>query len=185
MYMTPLCWEGWSAYFQTRGYTCLTPAWPGWDQPVDVLRKKHPDPELAKLTLSAVIESYSRAIQGVDGKPILIGHSTGGLVTQLLLQRDLASAAVAIDSAPPQGVFSPAWSFLKSNWLHINPFAAQDKPIAMSFERFQYTFVNGLPEAEQRAAYNRYVVPESRREPAESLTSVAHVDFRKPHAPLL
>jgi pimeloyl-ACP methyl ester carboxylesterase len=81
------------------------------------------------------------------------------------------------------GVFTTKWSFLKSNWPHITPFVSQKTPIEMTFERFQYTFVNKMPLAEQRAAYEKYVVPESRRIPRESLT--ARVDFKKPHPPLL
>ena len=115
--------------------------------------------------------------------PIIIGHSMGGLAVQLFLQKDLGVAGVAIDSAPPMGVFTTKWSFLKSNWPHITPFVSQSSPIEMTFERFQYTFVNTLPLTEQRAAYERYVVPESRRVPRESLT--AKVDFKKPHPPLL
>ncbi|MGB8644686.1 MAG: alpha/beta fold hydrolase [Anaerolineae bacterium] len=185
MYMTPLCWEHWVPYFQAKGYNCVAPGWPGRDKPVDSLRKAHPDPELGKLTLRAVLEHLAAKIQALDGKPILIGHSMGGLIVQLLLQRDLAAAGVAIDSAPPSGVFTTRWSFVKSNWPHINPLAPQGQPIQMSFERFQYTFVNTLPLDEQRAAYDRYVVPESRRVPGESLGSVARVDFSKAHAPLL
>ena len=183
MYMNPLCWEKWVDYYQAKGYQCLAPAWPGRDQPIDMLRKRHPDPQLGKLTLSNVLEHFANTIKRLDEKPILVGHSMGGLVVQLLLQRDLAVAGVAIDSAPPLGVFTTKWSFLKSNWPHITPFVSQSSPIEMTLERFQYTFVNGMPLAEQRAAYKRYVVPESRRVPRESLT--ARVDFRKPHSPLL
>ncbi len=185
MYMTPLCWENWLSFFQTRGYRCLAPAWPGRDQPVKMLREKHPDPELGQLTLSRVLDELSRTIRALDDKPILIGHSMGGLVVQLLLQRDLAAAGVAIDSAPPQGVFSAQWSFVKANWPHINPFAPVNQPIPMSFERFQYAFVNGLPLAEQKAAFEKYVVPEARGVPRQSLTGAAKVDFKKPHPPLL
>lgn len=183
MYMNPLCWEQWVDYFQTRGYQCLAPAWPGRDKSVEVLRKQHPDPTLGKLTLSDVISHYADVINALSEKPVLIGHSMGGLVVQLLLQKDLAAAGVAIDSAPPMGVLSIEWPFLKSNWPHITPFASLGSPIEMTFERFQYTFVNGMPLAEQRAAYERYVVPESRRVPRESLTS--RVDFKHPHPPLL
>jgi alpha-beta hydrolase superfamily lysophospholipase len=183
MYMNPLCWEQWVDYFQAKGYQCLVPAWPGRDQPIDTLRKQHPDPQLGKLTLSSVLEHFTDTIKALDEKPILIGHSMGGLAVQLLLQRDLPVAGVAIDSAPPFGVFTPKWSFLKSNWPHITPFVSPSRPIAMTFERFQYAFVNTLPLEEQRAAYERYVVPESRRVPRESLT--AKVDFKKPHPPLL
>jgi pimeloyl-ACP methyl ester carboxylesterase len=183
MYMNPLCWVGWVDYYTAKGYTCLAPAWPGRDQPVEVLRKNHPDPQLGQLTLSNVLDHYTGVIKKLDEKPIIIGHSMGALAVQLLLQKDMAAAGVAIDSAPPMGVITTKWSFLKSNWPHITPFVSQSSPIEMTFERFQYTFVNGLPLVEQRAAYDRYVVPESRRVPRESLT--ARVDFKKPHAPLL
>lgn len=109
----------------------------------------------------------------------------GALATQLLLGRGLASAAIAIDSAPPAGVFSTAFSFLKANWGHITPFANLNSPVVMTFERFQYAFVNDMPLDEQRTAFDTYVVPESRRIPRESLTSTAKIDFKKPHAPLL
>jgi len=185
MYMTPLCWERWVDYFQAKGYRCLAPAWPGHDKAVDVLRKNHPDPQLGRLTLTGVLENVAGIVRGLDEKPIIVGHSMGGLIVQLLRQRDLAASSVAIDSAPPLGVLTTKWSFLKSNWPHINPFAQRSEPIAMTFERFQYVFVNGFPLEEQRAAFERFVVPESRRVPAESLTSVAHVDFRKNGTPLL
>jgi alpha-beta hydrolase superfamily lysophospholipase len=183
MYMNSLCWEQWVPYFQARGYKCLAPDWPGRDKPVATLRKAHPDPQLSQLTLRRVLEHFTDIIKAQDEKPVLIGHSMGGLAVQLLLQKDLAAAGVAIDSAPPMGVLTTRWSFLKSNWPHITPFVSQSIPIEMTFARFQYTFVNGLPLEEQRAAYERYVVPESRRVPRESLT--ARVDFRRLHPPLL
>jgi len=183
MYMNSLCWEHWVAHYQAKGYMCLAPDWPGRDQMIDVLRKNHPDSRLGQLTLSRVLEHFADIIKKLNEKPIIIGHSMGGLVVQLLLQRDLAAAGVAINSAPPMGVFTTKWSFLKSNWPHITPFVSQRTPIEMTFERFQYTFVNKMPLAEQRAAYEKYVVPESRRIPRESLT--ARVDFKKPHPPLL
>jgi pimeloyl-ACP methyl ester carboxylesterase len=183
MYMNSLCWEGWLPYFQEKGYEVLAPDWPGRNQPIEVLRKNHPDPQLGQLTLSRVLEHFVNIIQELDEKPVIIGHSMGGLVVQLLLQRDLAAAGVAIDSAPPMGVFTTKWSFLKSNWAHITPFVSQSHPIEMTFERFQYTFVNTLPLSEQQAAYERYVLPESRRVPRESL--LARVDFKKPRPPLL
>ncbi len=185
MYMTPLCWENWQDFFQAKGYRCIAPAWPGRDKPVQTLRKNHPDPELGGLTLTQVIEHHARLIQDLHEKPILIGHSMGGLIVQLLLQKNAGVAGVAIDSAPPQGVFSMELAFLKSNWPHINPFVSQANPIQMTLERFQYTFVNNLPVELQQAAYERYVVPESRRVPAQSLTKVAAIDFSRSHPPLL
>jgi pimeloyl-ACP methyl ester carboxylesterase len=107
----------------------------------------------------------------------------GGLVVQLLLQKNIAAAGVAIDSAPPMGVFTAKWSFLKSNWPHISPFVSQSNPIAMTFKRFQYAFVNTMPLPDQLAAYEKSVVPESRRVPREALT--AKIDFHVPRPPLL
>jgi pimeloyl-ACP methyl ester carboxylesterase len=185
MYMTPLCWQGWIAHFQARGFDGLAPAWPGRDRTVAELRARHPDPELGALTLSAVIEHLAGVVQGLGVRPVLVGHSMGGLIVQLLLQRGVAAAGVAIDSAPPQGVFTARWSFVRSNWGHVNPLIPRSRPVAMTFERFRYAFVNGLPENVQRVAFDTQVVPESRRIPAESLTRTARVDFRRPGAPLL
>ena len=183
MYMTPLCWEKWVDYFCAKGYKCFAPAWPGRDQSIETLRKRHPDPQLGSLTLSNVIEHLADTIKKLNEKPVLIGHSMGALAVQLLLQKDLAVAGIAIDSAPPMGVLTIEWPFLKANWPHITPFVSASSPIEMTFERFQYTFVNDLPLSDQREAFERYVVPESRRVPRESLT--ARIDFKKPHPPLL
>jgi pimeloyl-ACP methyl ester carboxylesterase len=185
MFMTPLCWEGWLPYFRDKGYTCIASPWPGRDKPVEALRAIHPDPQLGKLTLKDVLEHLANTIQGLDEKPILIGHSMGGLVVQLLLQRGLAVAGVAIDSAPPAGVFTTKWSFLKANFPMINPLISKNTPRMMSLADFQYAFVNTLPLEEQKAAYDRYVVPESRGVPRDSLTSTARIDFKKDHPPLL
>lgn len=185
MFMTPLCWEHWIDYFQGKGYHCTAPAWPGRDKPIDQQRKRPIDAELGRLKLQDVVDHMQRVIQVRPRKPILIGHSMGGLVVQLLLQKDLAAAGVAIDPAPPQGVVTTAWSFLRSNFPAINPLVPATRPVEMSFEQFQYAFVNTLPLQEQRAAYDRYIVPESRGVPTQSLTSVGRVDFKRPHAPLL
>jgi pimeloyl-ACP methyl ester carboxylesterase len=181
--MNNLCWEHWTEYFQNRGFKCLAPSWPGRDQPTKELRKRHPDPLVGELGLSDVVNNYETIINSLNDKPIIVGHSLGGLVVQLILQKNLAVAGVAIDSAPPMGIISAKWEFLKSNWPHISPLISRSKPIAMSFERFQYTFVNTMSLLEQQDAYEKYVVPESRRVPSEALT--AKIDFNKPHPPLL
>ncbi len=184
MFMTPLCWEKWIPYYEAKGYRVIAPAWPGREQPVEALRKNHPDSALAKLNLGDVVDHMMRVFKSLDEKPVIIGHSMGGLVVQLLLQRDLALAGVAIDPAPPAGVFTTAWSFVKSNFPAINPFMLS-QPVEMSFKHFQYAFVNTLSEAEQSAAYDRYVVPESRGVPTSSLGAAGKVDFKKAHPPLL
>jgi pimeloyl-ACP methyl ester carboxylesterase len=183
MYMNPLCWEGWVERFQAKGFRTHAPAWPRRDRTVQELQV--PDANLGKLNLKDILEHYTKTILSMDEKPILIGHSMGALVTQILNNRGLASAAIAIDSAPPAELFTTKFSFLKANWGHITPFANPNSPVFMSFERFQYAFVNGMELDEQRAAFIRYVVPESRAIPRQSLTSVAKIDFKKEHAPLL
>lgn len=185
MFMTPLCWEDWVPYFKRKGYTATAPAWPGRDKPIASLKAAHPDPGLGKLTLSDVLTSYTLQIRLMKEKPILIGHSMGGLVVQLLLRDGLGEAGVAIDSAPPAGVFSPKWSFIKSNFPMINPLVSKSRPKEMTFKDFQYAFVNTLPLTEQKAAYERYAVPESRGVPQESLTATARINFSKEHSPLL
>jgi len=171
------------ARFQSSGRNCIAPNWPGRDLPIEDLRRRHPDKALGRLTLTQVVEHFCSLIKALPQKPIAIGHSMGGLIVQILLQRELVLAGVAIDPAPPVGVLVGSWSLLKSNWQHITPFKATDQPIEMTFRRFQYTFMNGLPLEEQRAAYSRYVVPESRGVPRESLRT--KVDFGKQRAPLL
>ena len=128
MYVTPLCWEPWVAYCQAQGYTSLAPAWPGRERPIETLRRHPLDPQLGRLTLGDVVGHFTKTITALDERPVLVGHSMGGLVVQLLLQRDIAAAGVAIDSAPPRGVFSTKWSFLRSNWPHITPFVSQAVP---------------------------------------------------------
>jgi pimeloyl-ACP methyl ester carboxylesterase len=185
MYMTPLCWEHWETRFQASGFRTSSPAWPGRDRPIAELRNRHPDPELGTLALKSIVEHLAAILRTLDEPPVLIGHSMGGLVTQLLLQMDLAAAGIVIHTAPPLGVFTTQLSFLKSNWPHITPFANQGVPIRMTFERFQYTFVNGMSEEDQRAAFDRYVVPESRRIPRQSLAPYARIKYKKKRAPLL
>jgi pimeloyl-ACP methyl ester carboxylesterase len=175
MYMTPLCWEHWVPWFEKKGYRCLAPGWPGREAAPEALRAAHPDSRLGALGV----------IRKTGEKPILIGHSMGALTAQLLLQRGVASAAVAIDSAPPSGVITPKWSFLRSNWPHITPFTRQDVPVQTTLKRFSYTFVHTLTPARQQSVFYRYVVSESRHIPRQSLGRTAHVDFKAPHAPLL
>ena len=182
--MTTLCWEKWIPYYESKGYRVLAPAWPGRDKPVELLNKMHPDPQLPKLKVGDIVEHMAGVIKGLNEKPAIIGHSMGGLVVQILLQRDLAVAGVAIDPAPPMGVFSTQWSFYRSNFPAINPLLLA-RPALMTFKHFQYAFANTLPAQEQRAVYDHYMVPESRMVPVSSLGLAGRVDFKRAHPPLL
>lgn len=183
-FVTKHCWDGWVARFETRGYRCVALAYPGRDRPVAELRAAPDEKLLRTLTIQATIDHLVRALQALPEKPILIGHSFGGLLTQLMVQRDLAASAVAIDSVPPQGVISLAWSFTRSLAPVLNPFAGS-QPYMMTFPQFQYAFANDLPLAEQEAGYEADVVPESRTLSRGGLSGAARVDFARPHTPLL
>src|SRR6266540_5485992 len=133
MFMNPLCWEKWIPYYEAKGYRVFAPAWSGRDKPVEELRKAHPDRELAKLKLNHVVDHLETFIVALGEKPAIIGHSMGGLAVQILLQRDVALAGIAIDPAPPAGVFTTEFSFLKANFPAINPFLLS-QPVQMTFE---------------------------------------------------
>ena len=178
-------WAPWIERYTAKGYRCLAIPYPGRDKPVDELRAEHPDPRLGELTLEQVIDLHVRTIEGLDEPPILIGHSFGGLLTQLMLNRGLGAAGVAIDSAPPQGILTTEPSFLRSAWPLLNPFTPASRPYLMPFSHFRYTFVNGMPLEEQRRAYDENVVPESLRLVRGGLGASARIDFKKAHAPLL
>ena len=184
-FVTRRCWEPWIERCESRGYRCVAIAYPGREQPVDVLRQ-HPDGKFfGSLTLQRAIDHHIAAIRALGEKPIIIGHSFGGLITQLMVQRDLAAAAITIDSVPPLGVPPLELSFLLGTWPVINPFVPASTPYLMSFKHFQRHFANAMTPAEQRVAYDTDIVPESRRLARGGLSLAARVDFKKPHAPLL
>lgn len=185
MFMNASCWEKWIPRFEAAGYSCVAPSWKFHEGDPATLRAQHPNLALGKLTLEDVVTQCGEIARTRNEKPIIIGHSMGGLVTQILLNRDVGAGGVAIDSAPPRGVFTLSWSFLKSNFPIINPLESVDQPVAMTFEHFQYAFVNTMPEAEQKAAYDRYVVPESKRVGRGGFEAVAQLDFAKTRVPLL
>ena len=179
-------WDEWKAYFESKGYTTLAPAWPFKDGTAAELRARKPnDKELAALTLAEVIDHYANIIKALPEKPIVIGHSLGGLITQIIVNRELAAAGVAIHSVPPQGVFPYEFSFLKAGWKALGLFTSLDETYLMSFEDWQYAFVNEMPLEEQKAAYEANTIPESKTVARGGLTRAAHVDFNKPHVPLL
>jgi pimeloyl-ACP methyl ester carboxylesterase len=179
------CWDEWRTYFENKGYKTLVPPWPGKDADAATLRARHPDKVLASVTLPQILDHYAGIIKGLPEKPILIGHSFGGQMSQVLMDRGLAAAVVAIHAAPPQGVIPFELNFLRSTASSLGLFTSLDKTYLMSFEKFQFAFTNGMPLDEQRRFYNALAVPESKRAVRGGLTKAAHVDFRKPHVPLL
>lgn len=186
-FVTNRGWRPWQEYFESKGYTTSAPAWPHKEGSPEELRAMHPhgNPGLADLTLPELIDHYAAAAKAMPEKPIIIGHSLGGCITQVLLNRDLAAAAVAIHSIPPQRVFPYEFSFLRAGWRVLGFGTSLKSTYLMSFPKWQYAFTTGMPLDEQKKAYDENVIPESKRVARGGLTSAVYVDFKKAHAPLL
>ena len=179
-------WKEWQSYFESKGYTTIAPSWPFKNGTASELRGRQPnDTDLAALTLTELVDHYANIVKKIPEKPILIGHSLGGLITQILVNRDLAAAGIAIHPVPPQGIFPYEFSFLKAGWRALGIFTSLKKTYLMSFKTWQYAFTNEMPLEEQRKAYENCTIPESKTVARGGLTSAAGVDFKKPHPPLL
>ncbi len=190
-WLTSRSWENFVPYFEQKGYKTLAPEWPYRDKPLEELRA-NTSPELATIGVKELTDHYEGIVRALPEPPILIGHSFGGLIVQQLLDRGLGSAGVALDAAAPQGVLAVDWSVLKANSSVLFRWMNWDKVLTMTFPEFQYAFVNTFPEDQQRAYFDRYVVPETGRiffqaafamlDPHHAL----HVNFENPdRAPLL
>ncbi len=179
-------WDKWQEYFQGLGYHTIAPPWLHKEGTAAEVRNRRPnDKPLARLTLDALVNHYAGIVKALPEKPILIGHSLGGLISQILLNRGLAQAAAVVHPVPPQGIIPYEFSFLKSAWRALGLFTPVDKTYLMSFTTWQYAFVNGMSYEDQMKAYEENIIPESKRVTRGGLTSAARVDFNKPHGPLL
>lgn len=175
LWMTPLSWEHWVARYQGQGYQVLAPAWPGMDGDIAALRQD--TSAIDHLGVAEIVAHYDGIIRQLDRPPIIMGHSFGGLITQLLLARDLGAAGVAIDSAPVKGVLNLPLSALRSSLPALKNPANTHKSVALTPEEFHYAFTNTLTAAESRAVYERYAVPG----PGRVLFQAALANFT-PHA---
>jgi pimeloyl-ACP methyl ester carboxylesterase len=184
-FISHTCWDPWRSYFESKGYTVLAPPWPHKEAKAQELRSRHPDSNIASIRLNGLIDYFAGIIKQLPVRPVLIGHSLGGLITQILLHRDLAAAGVAIHSVPPQGVLPLQFTFYRSTWKSLGFFTSAKASYLMSFKDWQYAFANGMPLEEQQRSYEQFAVPETKLGIRDALTSVAKIDFRKPHAPLL
>lgn len=179
------CWDEWSAYFQQQGYDTLAPAWPYKNASACTLRQRHPDTNLASQRLTSLTAYFEDIVAQLPEKPILIGHSMGGLITQLLIQKGMAIAGIAVHSLQPQGIFTFKFSFYKAGWPALGFFTNAKKTYLMSFSEWQYAFTNGMPYEVQKEAYYKLLTPESKLLVRDATTSAAKIDFSMPHAPLL
>jgi pimeloyl-ACP methyl ester carboxylesterase len=179
MFVTPLCWSGWIDRFNARGILCEAPAWPHHEGAPAELRARHPNPALGRLTLDEVIAHFEAIVKKQPSPPVLVGHSMGGLIVQALLNRGLGARGVAIDSAPPKGVFVLRWSMLRANF----PALFGSKPWLMSEAQWRYAFDNTSTPEEAHAHYEKQLVPESKRVARGALGT--KIDWQRAHAPLL
>ncbi|WP_295123542.1 alpha/beta hydrolase [uncultured Chitinophaga sp.] len=184
-FVSHYCWNDWAAFFESNGYKTVLPSWPAKEGEPAALRASQPNKAIAELRLAQVIDHYANIARNLPEKPIIIGHSLGGLITQVLVNRGLSAGAIAIHSVPPQGILPYELNFLKSNTKALGYFTSIDEAYLRSFPSFQFAFTNGMPLAEQQAAYDALCIPESKRVVRDGLTSAAAVDFSKPHPPLL
>lgn len=179
------CWQEWIAFFEAQGYKTVAPPWPYKNEKVEVLRNQHPDSKIALLRLSHLMDYYTEIIEKLAEKPILIGHSYGGLLTQLLVQNERAAAGICIHSVPPQGILTIKTSFYKAVWKPLGFFTSAKKTYLMSFKEWQYAFTNGMSFEEQKQSYEKFVIPESKSVLRNALTKAARINFKSKHEPLL
>ena len=178
-------WDEWRNYFENQGYITIAPSWPHKDATTAELISRHPDAAIASVDLKQVVAHYSEILKNLPEQTILIGHSVGGLITQLLLQEDLAVAGIVIHSMPPQNLLKINLSFFKSPWASFGFFTAGNKSFLMSFAEWQGVFTHGMPLPLQKSAYDQFLVPESKKIIRDLFTNAARVDFKRTHVPLL
>jgi pimeloyl-ACP methyl ester carboxylesterase len=189
MWMTPRSWDNWVDHFADRGYRAIAPGWPGVKDPEETRR----DPSALKgLGLAQIVDHYDKLIRDLSRPPIIIGHSFGGLVTQLLLDRGLGAAGVAIGTAPPKGVLVLPPSTLRAGFPALkNPFN-RNGLAPLTPEQFRWRFTNTLSQEESDAIYREHYIPGTNRAFFEdafasiSRSSPAAINFGSPRrAPLL
>jgi non-heme chloroperoxidase len=156
LWLLPSSWANWAELFKQSGYAPLTPDWP--DDPATVEEARANPDLLAKKTLGQVADHTTEIIQALDKKPAVIGHSTGGLLAQMLAGRGLSAATVAIDPGVFRGVLPLPASVLRGvGPFLVNP-RTRGRAITLTFDQFKYGWANALDEKEAKELYDRYHV---------------------------
>ena len=157
LWLLPSSWDRWAALFEEAGFTTLTPGWP--DDP-ETVEEANAHPEVfANKTIGQVADHFGEIIGGLDSKPAVIGHSFGGLLTQIIAGRGLSAASVAIDPAPFQGVLPLPFSALKSASPVLRNPANRNRAVPLTYDQFRYGFANAVSEDEAKALYDEFAVP--------------------------
>lgn len=156
-WLTPASWDKFHSRFAAHGYDVEAPAWPFENIPLAELRR-NPPAALAEVGIPAIVDHYDRIIRAKSPPPVILGHSFGGLFTQVLLDRGLGTAGVAINPGPIKGVL-PGLDSIIGGLPVLLSWNSWNKVHTMSFRSFLTRFATGMPEADARAAYERYVAP--------------------------
>src|SRR5437764_12702153 len=152
-------WENFADYFGDEGFEVTAPEWPRKQGDVEKLRADAG--ELEGLGLNEIVDYYESQIRAMDEPPVLIGHSYGGLIVELLLDRGLGRAGVAMSPAPPKGILVLPLSTLKAAAPALTHPAKWHGVVTLTPEEFAYAFANTFLPEDAAAAYERYAVPET------------------------
>jgi pimeloyl-ACP methyl ester carboxylesterase len=157
LWLLPSSWDRWAALFEEAGYVALTPGWP--DDPATVAdAKAHPEAFAGK-SLAQVVDYHEAIIRRLDRKPVVVGHSFGGLLTQILAGRGLAAVSVAISPAPFRGVLPLPIPALRTASVALRNPANRNRAVPLTYEQFRYSFANIVGEDEAKELYLGYSVP--------------------------
>lgn len=191
LWMTPLCWEEWIVRYTKEGYTVLAPGWPGIDDRTPEAIRKDPS-ALKGLTIHDIIDNYVKIINGLETKPIIMGHSFGGLFVQILISRGMGAVGVGICPAQPAGVIALKPSTIKVSWGILGNPLTFNEAVPFTEKQFHYAFGNHLPEPESKKLWERYSIPSAAHVlwqgvlAAFNTNAESHVDFNDPdRKPLL
>ncbi|HEU4737751.1 MAG TPA: alpha/beta hydrolase [Solirubrobacterales bacterium] len=156
LWLLPSSWDRWAEVFEEAGYAPLTPTWPDDPRTVEEARA-NPD-VFAKKTLGMIADHTAEVIAGLDEKPAVLGHSTGGLLCQIIADRGLSAATVAIDPGPFRGVLPLPLSALRSARPVLQNPLNRGKAVTLSFEQFKYGWANALDDEEATGLYETFHV---------------------------
>jgi non-heme chloroperoxidase len=157
LWLLPSSWDRWRTAFEEAGYSTLAPGWP--DDPETVAEANANPRVMANKSIKDVADHFEAVIRMLDSKPAIVGHSFGGLITQILAGRGLAAVSVAIDPAPFRGVLPLPISALRAGSpVLINPLN-RGRAVSLTYDQFRYAFANAVDEDEAKELYATYAVP--------------------------
>jgi len=157
LWLLPSSWDRWATLFEEAGFSAVAPGWP--DDPATVADAKAHPGVFAGKTVGQVADHFSGVIRGLNKKPAVIGHSFGGLLTQIVAGRGLAAVSVAIDPAPFRGVLPLPISALKAASPVLSNPLNRNKAIPLTYEQFRFAFANAVSEDEAKQLYDTFAVP--------------------------